>query len=132
MCYKLFPDATDNPRFLFNFARILRNHGRYRDSNAILRLGTQVSADPVFYILMGNNYKDEQYYCLADDAYKKAYAVMPNRLYPLYQQMLLYKETGESEKCRFMARRIIAMRPKVESPATHDMKNKAKDILTSK
>ena len=60
----------------------------------------------------------------------KAFAVMPNRLYPLYQLMLLYEESGEKKKCEETARRVMWMKPKVESPATRDMQRKASERLT--
>ena len=128
--YELMPYETGNPHFLFDFAKTLREDKRYRDSNAILRQGTLVSADPMFYIIMGNNYRDEQYYDLAEEAYMKAFAVMPNRLYPIYQLMLLYEESGEKKKCEETARRVMWMKPKVESPATRDMQRKASERLT--
>lgn len=127
--YEVLPDERDDPQFLFNFAKTLRQSGRYRDSNAVLRQGTEVSADPMFYVLMGNNYKDEQYYDLAEHAYEKAYAIMPNRLYPLYQLMVMYEAVGDDVKCKSMARRIVSMKPKVESRATKDMRKKAYSLL---
>lgn len=87
------------------------------------------SADPVFYVLMGNNYKDMKHYDLAEQAYNKAFAVMPNRLYPLYQLMMLYKDSGDAKKAKVMARRVMDMKPKIESPATRDMKKKAREML---
>lgn len=87
------------------------------------------SADPMFYVLMGNNYKDMKHYELAEQAYHKAFAVMPNRLYPLYQLMLLYSESGDKQKEKAMARRVIDMKPKIESPATRDMKKNAEELL---
>lgn len=126
------PDATDNPQFLFDYAMTLRDDERFQDSNAILRNGIQVSADPMFYVIIGNNYEDEGYYDLAEAAYQKAYHVMPNRLYPLYKLMLLYEDTGEADKCISIAKKIREKKPKVESPATIEMQNKADSIIHHK
>ncbi len=130
--YELLPLESDNPEFLFDFGKTLRDCGRYNDSNAMLRMGTSCSADPMFYVLMGNNYRDMQHYALAERAYEKAFAVMPNRLYPLYRLMLLYDSIGESGKAKVMARQIAGLKPKVESSATRDMKEKAKEIMSDK
>ena len=127
--YELLPYENDDPHYLFDFAKTLRSAKRYGDSNAILRQATLVSPDPMFYVLMGNNYKDQKYYDLSEKAYKKAFSIMPNRLYPLYQLMLLYDETGEIQKSRKMAQRIVAFKEKVTSPATKEMKDKARDVL---
>ena len=61
-----------------------------------------------------------------------AFAIMPNRIYPLYQLMLLYEETGDSVKMSAMAQRVLRTKCKVESPATREMKEKAKERLTIK
>ena len=138
--HRLLPQEEDNAEFLFDYGQTLRIAGRYNDSNDILRRGAQVSADPMFYVLMGNNYKDTSLYNMAEDSYKKSFAVMPNRLYPLYQLMLLYQlqtnaktktKTAQTnnEKLRDVARRIVAIKPKIESPATRDMQRAAIQVL---
>lgn len=127
--YEWLTYEGDNHEFLFSFGKILREEGRYNDSNDVLRQGTKCSADPMFYVLMGNNYKDMKHYDLAEQAYQKAYSVMPNRLYPLYQLMMLYHDCGNTQKAKAMAKRVIEMEPKIESPATRDMKKKAMEII---
>lgn len=127
--YEYLALESDNHEFLFALGKRLREEGRYNDSNAILRQGTRCSADPMFYVIMGNNYKDMKHYDLAEQAYYKAYSVMPNRLYPLYQLMLLYQDSGNKQKAQAMAKRVIEMKPKIESRATKDMKKKAMEII---
>ena len=130
--YKLLPLELEDPHFLFDFGKLLRTFRRYNDSNAILQKGTLVSNDPMFYVLMGNNYKDMKHDDLAEQAYQKAFSVMPNRLYPLYQLMMLYHDGGNKQKAKEMAKRVVKMKPKIESPATKDMKKKAEEILRNK
>ncbi len=127
--YKVLQKENDNPQFLFQFAKVLRGAGRYNDSNAILSNGILISNDPMFYLLQGNNYKDMGFPHFAEQAYFKAHAVMPNRLYPLYQLMVLYESVGQKRKMKKMAKRIIEMKPKITSPATEEMKQKAKIVL---
>lgn len=133
--YKWMECERDDHESLFSVGRSLREegryyNGRYNDSNAILRQGTRCSADPMFYVLMGNNYKDMKQYDLAEQAYKKAFSVMPNRLYPLYQLMLLYQDSGDVKKAKAMAKRVIETKPKIESRATRNMKEKASEFLS--
>lgn len=130
--YELLPLEGDNPEFLFDFGKALREEERYNDSNAILRNGIKCSADPMFYVLMGNNYSDMRHYDVAEHAYNKAYAVMSNRLYPLYKLMLMYEDGGYKEETKVMAKRIIEMKPKIESPATQEMKQIAIEIMHDK
>ena len=128
--YKWLPLENENSRFLFSFGKKLRDEGRYNDSNAIFRQGTKCGADPMFYILMGNNYKEMKHFDLAEKSYYKAFAVMPNRLLPFYQLMVLYKDSGDMKKATTMARRVIEMKPKIESRLTKEMKDKARDFLS--
>lgn len=127
--YELLPMQGDNAEFLFTFGKILRQAERYNDSNAILRQGILCSADPMFYVILGNNYKDMRQYGLAEQAYRRAFSIMPNRLYPLYQLMLMYEEMRDDNGAKAVAKRIIEMKPKIESPATMDMKEKAQRLL---
>ena len=127
--YEMLPWMSDNPKFLFNFGKILREEERWNDSNAMLRQGELVSNDPMFVVMQGNNYADMEEPDLAEAWYRRAYRMMPNRLYPLYKLMLLYRETEEPEKCLAMAERVAAFPVKVESPATRDMKKEAEEMI---
>ena len=128
--YKWSLLENDNSRFLLSFGKMLRNEGQYNNSNAIFRQGTKCSANPMYYILIGNNYKDMKHYDLAEKSYYKAFAVMPNRLLPFYQLMLLYQDSGDMKKAKAMAKRVIEMKPKIESRLTKEMKNKATEFLS--
>lgn len=125
---KKYEDLKAYPDFLFTFGTALREAGRYNESNAMLRQGTRVSCDPVFYTLMGNNYRDLGVVAEAESAYRKAFGMLPGRMYPLYRLMKLYEAEGQMRKAEEMARQIIAFRPKVDSPAVREMKNEAKKL----
>lgn len=94
----------------------------------MLRLGTLVSCDPMFYVIQGNNYSEMGFYQDAEHAYKKAFDIMPNRIYPLYKLMLLYNKQGDTEKTNDIARKVMAFNEKVISPATEDIKKRAIQI----
>ena len=130
--YELLPYELDNPQYLFDFALTLRAEKRLRDSNAILRKGTLVSSDPMFHVMMGNNYKKMGQYIAAEREYLKAYSMMPNRIYPLYKLMKLYELKGDRDKCQVMARRVYDFMPKIKSSATDDMKKEASRIMANK
>lgn len=126
---KKYEDLKAYPDFLFTFGSALREAGRYNESNAVLRQGMKVSCDPVFYTLMGNNYRDLGAVAEAESAYRKAFGMLPGRMYPLYRLMKLYEADGQMQKAEEVARKIIAFRPKVDSPAVREMKNEAKEFL---
>ena len=126
---KNYDRLKDRPEYLFTYGKALRELERYNDSNAALRQGTRVSCDPMFHVMMGNNYLDLGAPREAETAYRKAFSLLPNRVYPLYRLMTLYEATGKNEKARDMARRITAFRAKVDSPAVRKMKEEAEDLL---
>ncbi len=127
--YELLPLMRGNKRFLFDFAKLLATYNRFSDSNAMLRLGTLVSNDPMFYVLQGNNYSETGDYEEAERAYKKAFAIMPNRLYPLYRLMSLYWMLGEWDTACEYAVHVRDFKEKVPSPAVAHMKDSAENII---
>ena len=127
--YEILPLLRGNQFFLFDFGKTLSENGRYTDSNAVLRLGTLICNDPMFYVIQGNNYLQMNLYQKAEQAYQKAFDIMPNRIYPLYRLMLLYEKKGDITKEKEMAQRVISFKEKVVSPATKEMKDKARTIL---
>lgn len=123
--YRLLPMLDDNPSFLFDFGKQLSALGRYNDSNAILKKGTLVSGDPMFYVCMGNNYVEMSLFNKAERLYIQAFRILPNRLYPLYKLMKLYETTHQDRKCYVMAKRIGRFQEKICSSATKVMKREA-------
>lgn len=126
--YELLPYMYDNQDFLFNFAKILSAKQRYNDSNAMLKRGEIISADPMFYIIQANNHQSIKEYSRAEEYYKRAFLIMPNRIYPLYKLMLLYNESGQLRKAKQMALKVLKFNIKIDSEATKYMKEQAKAI----
>ena len=125
-CYNTL---IDNPKFLFTYGKMLNGMKRYNDSNAALRDGMKVSADPMFYVVMGNNYKELGAYKEAEECYTKAFYINPNKMYPLYQLLQMYIGLNNDENAKEMAQRIVDFNPKIRSSATDDMKDYAKEYL---
>lgn len=130
--YELLPWMNDNREYLFHFGKTLREAGRYNDSNAILRMETELDTDPMAYVVMGRNYEDMNLYAEADSFYLQAFLLQPNRIYPLYRQMKLYERTGDVVRKDRKAREILAFTPKVMSPAVKEMKDEARKIVLCK
>ena len=129
--YDLLPYMADERRFLFSFATLLRETGRYNDSNAMLRQGALVSNDPMFEVIQGNNYQSMGETSLADSCYQRAFFMQPNRVYPLYRLMKLYENVGDSAQTLLYARKVVSFNPKVKSSATREMKQEAGKIILS-
>jgi len=79
-----------------------------KKSDAILRMGTEISSDPMFWNVMGNNSLALWKYREAEDRYKHAFYMVPNRLYPLYLLAKLYHEEGDTAKFMYMAEKIAS------------------------
>lgn len=127
----LYPLLCDNPKFMFEFGRALNKDGQYGRSNAVLSEGARYSADPMFYNVMGNNYKEMGDSVAAEACYNYASRILPNRMYPLFLLLKLYSDTDQREKALAAAEELMAFRPKIESTATKDMRAEAREIMDS-
>ena len=92
------------------------------------KTAAELSADPMVYNKLGKNYQALKQYDRAEKAYVQAAHMIPHRIYPLYLLALLYREMGDMEKARDMARQVIDQEPKVWSPAVEEMKTEMKQL----
>lgn len=113
---------SDNPKFLFAYGKMLHEMKRYNDSNAVLHNGIKVSSDPMFHVVIGNNYKALGAFKEAEEHYTRAFLQGPNKMYPLYQLLQLHIEVNDRIKAQEMAQRIVDFNPKIRSSATDEMK----------
>lgn len=119
----------DHPKYLFWLGKRLKNVGRYEESLEAFRLGTEVSCDNMFYVMMGNVCMYLKRFDEAEDHYWTAHYMQPCKLYPLYQLLLLYEDEGRAEDARQMAQAILEAKPKIRSSATEEMKTHVSEYL---
>ena len=122
---EIYHDLKHETHFLFDYANLLKNDGKYVESNRVLQQGMKISCDPVFYNLTGLNHQLMKDYSAAESCFRKAADIVPNRLYPWYLLMKLYVETGEEEKAREAAGIVLTKEPKVQSQAVREMREEA-------
>ncbi len=125
----LYPSLNDQPEFLFGYGRALHKLHRYEESLIILKQGTIVSSDPMFYNIIGNNYAALGNFHLAEQYYIKSHHILPNRIYPHYLLMKLYQQYGYRDKALQKAREIIAFSPKIISEATRELQREAREYI---
>lgn len=125
----LYSSCQEIPNYYINYAEALRKEHRYLDSNAILREGLNVSGDPNLYNMIGDNYKDMEFYTEALKSYQKAFYMLPNRLTPLFSIMKLYKIIGDKNQAQKYAIKVCLFHPKVSSYITREMKDEAYNEL---
>lgn len=113
---------------LFDYSQIYRMSGDYYRSDSILQLGTKISSDPMFWNVMGNNSLAQGKYREAEERYKHAFYMVPNRLYPLYLLAKLYHTEGDTARFLKMADKVETFIPKVESVNTERLRSEIREI----
>ena len=127
-CESLISPLKNNHRFLFAYGQSLNKIGMYEKSDSVLKIGTAISSDPMFWNVMGNNSLAMGKYREAEERYKHAFYMVPNRLYPLYLLAKLYYEEGNISLFLDMYRRIESFVPKVESTNTQRLRDELLEL----
>lgn len=125
----LMDRMQDNARFMFEYGHALNKDSLYEQSNLILLRGAERSSDPMFYNVIGNNYRALGQWAEAEQAYFRAHYMLPDRVYPLYLLALLYKESGQNQKAVMAARRVVDATPKINSTAVSELKEEMIQLL---
>lgn len=127
-CTPLIEDMKYNFHFLFAYGQSLNKTGRYEKSDSILMLGANISSDPMFWNVMGNNSLALGKYREAEERYKRAFYMVPNRLYPLALLAKLYHTEGDTVRFLNMAEKVETFVPKKESVNTEKLRNEIAEI----
>ena len=85
----------------------------------------------MFWNVMGNNSLALGNYREAEERYKHAFYMVPNRLYPLYLLAKLYNTEGDSARFLKMADLVEEFVPKIESPKTERLRSEIREIKTT-
>lgn len=126
---KLFPFLNDQISFLFEYAQSLSKVGLYEKSNDVLSMAMQMSSDPMILNIYGKNCQSMKKYLLAESFFKKAYYLVPNRIYPLYLLAQLYREKGDRTMTTVTAKRLLLQRAKVPSIAENEMIREMEQLI---
>ena len=127
-CTPLLEDMKYDYRFLFAYGQSLNKTGKYEKSDSILMLGAKISSDPMFWNVMGNNSLALGKYREAEECYKHAFYLAPNRLYPLTLLAKLYHDEGDTIRFLDMAKKVESFIPKVESVNTERLRSEIAEI----
>jgi tetratricopeptide (TPR) repeat protein len=125
----LYPQLADRLDFLFEYAQCLSGSGRHKESNEVLKKAMKISCDPMLFNVMGKNHQSMKQYVDAEQCFRKAAYVVPNRIYPWYLLANLYAETNDKAKAQEMARIVLAREPKVQSTAVREMRIRMKRLI---
>lgn len=115
-------------RFLFEYGQSLNKEGQYAKSDSVLKFGASISSDPMFWNVMGNNSLAQGHYRKAEECYRRAFVMVPNRLYPLYLMAKLYDTEGDTLRFLNMAMQVETFSAKIESANTEKLRNEITEI----
>lgn len=127
-CETLLNDLKNDEFFLFAYGLSLNKTGNYEKSDTILRIGTKLSSNPMFWNIMGNNSLSLGRVEEAEQKYKHAFYMIPNRLYPLSLITNLYHEIGDTARFQNAVRKVESFIPKVESVTTDSLRNNIRKL----
>ena len=118
----LLPLLSNDRHFLFAYGQSLNKIGQYEKSDSILKIGTEISSDPMFWNVMGNNSLALGRYREAEERYKHAFYMVPNRLYPFYLLAKLFEDEGDVARLKRMSDEVECFVAKVESGNTDKLR----------
>ena len=124
----LLPIMQHDYKFLFAYGQSLNREGQYAKSDSVLMLGIAISSDPMFWNVMGNNSLAQGRYREAEDRYRHAFLMVPNRLYPLCLLAKLYHAEGDTARFLQAAAMVNGFKAKVESANTEKLRKEIDDI----
>ncbi|MCL3781512.1 hypothetical protein EMN47_14065 [Prolixibacteraceae bacterium JC049] len=126
-----YPLLKKNGNFLINYGKALAMAKRPDEAIILLNDAKRFANNTVLYTALGDSYKMQSEFLKAEEAYQKAYAMIPSRFYPLYLLANLYKESGEVNKAVRVAQQIMRKPIKVESRAILEMKNEMEVLINN-
>lgn len=129
----LYPLLKHKPEFLFEAAQSLSKTGRYEKANEYLERAILLSSDPMLYYVMAKNEQCLGEYRQAEKHLLHAIDILPERIYPYYLLMNLYTEPSyfQPAKLKMAIDSVLTKKPKVESTAIKEMKEKARKMLNN-
>lgn len=130
-CAPLFEKMRENQEFLFFYGQSLNKIGKYEESDSILKVGTLISSDPMFWNVMGNNSLALGRYREAEERYKHAFYMVPNRLYPLNLLAKLYHAEGDTIRFLEMSDMVESFIPKIESVNTERLRSEIRELKSN-
>ena len=129
----LYPLLKHKPEFLFEVAQCVSKTGRYEKANGYLERAVLLSSDPMLYYVMAKNEQCLGEYRQAEKHLLHAIDILPERIYPYYLLMNLYTEPSyfQPAKLKMAIDSVLTKKPKVESSAIKEMKEKARSMLNN-
>lgn len=114
---ELYEELKDNGAFLYNYGAELHFVGHYDEALKILQECVCKYSDYNVQMLMASCYQYLGQPQMAIEKYRYANRMVPNRFLPLYHEMQIYRENGDSVNACEVARTIINKPVKIKKSA---------------
>jgi tetratricopeptide (TPR) repeat protein len=124
-----YPALKNNGRFLTNYGKALTMARQWDWGIQVLYRARDHQSDPVTYTALGDCYKGINDYRKAEEAYRHAWQIIPNRFYPLYLLAKLHDESNRPEKAIQTARQVLNKEVKIPSTAVNQIRQEMKEII---
>lgn len=121
-CSQLDVGEYNDDFFYFLYGDALQKSNVFDKSIEIFLKGMNYSSNPELWNAAGSVYMHLKEYDKAEQCFKYAFCMIPNRLTPLYNLMKLYYTEGKVVKFKGMYNKIQHFNPKVESEITRQMR----------
>ncbi|MGY6543285.1 MAG: O-antigen ligase family protein, partial [Cyclobacteriaceae bacterium] len=127
-----YPYFNKEGDFLTNYGKALSVQGGHKEAVITLERAKYYAGNTIIQTTLGDSYRALGLYKEAEEAYKLAVDMLPDRFYARYLLAKLYEEIGENDKLIPIAQYLIEKEPKVPSQAVEEIKNEMKMILDPK
>ncbi len=118
-----------NGDFQLQYGQALYHSGYKGEATVVIESSLKYTSSNTAHTVLGDCYRSDEKFLLAEIAYKNAYYMIPSRLYPQYLLAKLYEESKQQQKLKEIAQKIVAQKAKVNSPATNSMKKEMQEIF---
>ena len=122
-------DWLDNERVVSRYAYVLYEKRQYKEAIPMLERSVSLFPTAEKVLDLGDAYKEVHSYEKAADCYRMASFMLPSYITPPYKLFSLYKELGQHDKAMEYARKVSAMKVKVENKLTESIKREMEEFI---
>jgi O-antigen ligase len=128
---KLYPRLKHNPFFLYNYGAELATAEKYAESTAILNECEVRLTNYDMQLLLATNDKKTGKLKKAEQRYIHAANMIPDRFWPLYQLVKLYKKQHKAQEAHRVASHIVHKEVKIPSNTVASIKYRMNQFIDS-
>lgn len=122
-------DLKNNGEFLVMYGKALSMAGKNQQAVELLNIARNYLKNTILYTALGDSYKELQDINKSEEAYLKAYYMIPNRFYPKYLLAKLYQENGQYIKANRTALELLNKNEKIHSTAIEEIREEMEAII---